>query len=133
MVVNIKAMRIRATDEMLNRYVPKTGIDMRRDPVEGDPNLWDILLKTSDQSSEPSERLHLEDLEHECEKFKIISERAKDLTLYVKSFGNIERMIFEGKEDDPKIDGIDKVRDDSEVMGTYEDGKKQIRWVDSSS
>ena len=136
MTVSVKDIRVRITPENIHKYVSPPGIDSIFKPVEPENFIYDVRLQTSDLSPVPSERRTMEDLEKECEKFEILTERLRDSTLYIKSFDKSKvGFAFESDENNHALDSIDQVRSNAENINVEKDvpqDAKQIRWYDKS-
>lgn len=139
LTISFKDIRVQLPPEKIDSYIPKKrGIDAIWKPYDLANNIYDVRLMASDKSSEINERLTMDDINKELERFRnfIISDSMKDSPLYVKSFDKQKiSMVFETREDNKALDTIDDVRKGAKNMTVESDvpkGAHQIRWQDKS-
>jgi len=136
LTVSIKDIRLKISQDQIDAYVPKRGIDAVFKPYDIKNNIFDARFLTSDKSSVPEERLTIDDINKELEKLNVVTDRLRDSPLYVKSFDKRKiNMVFETREDNRALDTIDDVRKGAKNMTVEKDvpqGQNQIRWQDKS-
>jgi len=132
MTVFVKDIRVQISEKMIDAYVAKKGIDTAFQPYDIKQNVWDVRFIASNKSPVINERLTMDDVNKELERFKVIADRVRDSPLYVKSFDKQKvGVAFESREDNRALDSIDDVRKNAANMSVEADvpkNKNQIRW-----
>ena len=119
---------------MMEKYVPKRGIDVGFKPYDIQNSIYDARFQTSSLNPNIKERNFNEDIERELERFKIVADRVRDSPIYVKSFDKRKvRYTFETNSGSRSLDSIDEVRKNAINLTAEKEvpkDKDQIRWID---